>query len=193
MLQRLYNWTMSLARTRHAERALAGISFAESSFFPIPPDALMIPMVLAHRQKWLRYALVSTIASVLGGVGGYLIGAFLFEAVGEPILQFYGYLDKFADFQESFNRWGALIVAIGGLTPLPYKVVTIGSGISGMSLPIFIAASILSRGIRFFVVAWLLHKFGEPIRTFIERNLALLFTLFMALVVLGFVAIKFII
>lgn len=194
MLQRMYNWTMSLARTRHAERALAGISFAESSFFPIPPDALMIPMVLAHRQKWFRYAMVGTVASVLGGLAGYLIGALLFEAIGEPILAFYGYLDRFEAFQDSFNEWGALVIlAFGGLTPLPYKVITIGSGISGMSIPVFIAASIVARGTRFLLVAWLLHKFGDPIRVFIERNLTLLFSLFTALIILGFIAVKYIV
>lgn len=192
MLRRLYDWTMSLARTRHAERSLAGISFAESSFFPIPPDVLLIPMVLANRAKWLRYALTCTIASVLGGLLGYFIGAVLFDAIGRPILDFYGYMDKFEDFQEAFNKWGLLIVLIfGGLTPLPYKVITIASGVTGLSLPVFILSSIVARGTRFFLVAWLLHYFGEPIRTFIEKHLSLLFTLFMVLLVGGFVAVRY--
>lgn len=192
MLRRLYDWTMSLARTRHAERSLAGISFAESSFFPIPPDVLLIPMVLANRAKWLRYALTCTIASVLGGLLGYFIGAVLFDAIGRPILDFYGYMDKFEDFQEAFNKWGLLIVLIfGGLTPLPYKVITIASGVTGLSLPVFILSSIVARGIRFFLVAWLLHYFGEPIRTFIEKHLSLLFTLFMVLLIGGFVAVRY--
>lgn len=192
MLRRLYDWTMSLARTRHAERSLAGISFAESSFFPIPPDVLLIPMVLAERAKWLRYALICTIASVLGGLLGYFIGAVLFDTLGRPILEFYGYMDKFEDFQEAFNKWGLLIVLIfGGLTPLPYKVITIASGVTGLSLPVFILSSIAARGTRFFLVAWLLHYFGEPIRTFIEKHLSLLFTLFMALLIGGFVAVRY--
>ena len=192
MLRRLYDWTMSLARTRHAERSLAGISFAESSFFPIPPDVLLIPMVLAERAKWLRYALICTIASVLGGLLGYFIGAVLFDTLGRPILEFYGYMEKFEDFQEAFNKWGLLIVLIfGGLTPLPYKVITIASGVTGLSLPVFILSSIAARGTRFFLVAWLLHYFGEPIRTFIEKHLSLLFTLFMALLIGGFVAVRY--
>lgn len=193
MLRRLYDWTMSLARTRHAERSLAGVSFAESSFFPIPPDVLLIPMVLAERTKWLRYALVCTAASVLGGLLGYFIGAVLFEAVGRPILEFYGYMAKFEEFQEAFNRWGLLIVFVfGGLTPLPYKVITIASGLTGLSLPVFFISSVLARGTRFFLVAGLLYWFGEPIRTFIEKHLGLLFTLFVVLLVGGFVAAAYI-
>jgi len=189
MLRRLYDWTMSLARTRHAERALAGVSFVESSFFPIPPDVLLIPMVLADRIKWIRFALVCTVASVLGGLLGYFIGAVLFEAVGRPILEFYGYMSKFAEFQEAFNEWGLLIVFIfGGLTPLPYKVITIASGLTALSLPVFIISSIAARGTRFFLVAGLLYWFGEPIRSFIEKHLGLLFTLFLVLLIGGFVA-----
>ena len=192
MLRRLYDWTMSLARTPHAERALAGISFAESSFFPIPPDVLLIPMVLAERLKWARYAAGCTLASVTGALLGYFIGAVLFEAVGRPILEFYGYMAKFEEFQEAFNRWGLLIVFVfGGLTPLPYKVITIASGLTGLSLPVFFISSVLARGTRFFLVAGLLYWFGEPIRVFIERHLGLLFTLFMVLLIGGFVAVRY--
>lgn len=192
MLRRLYDWTMALARTRHAERSLAGISFVESSFFPIPPDVLLIPMVLAERRKWVRYAVISTVASVAGALLGYLIGAVLFESIGQPILAFYGYMDKFEEFQLAFNQWGLLIVLVfGGLTPLPYKVITIASGVTGLLLPVFIVSSLIARGTRFFLVAWLLHYFGEPIRTFIEKHLSLLFTLFMALLIGGFVAIRY--
>lgn len=192
MLRRLYDWTMSLARTRHAERALSGVSFAESSFFPIPPDVLLIPMVLAERAKWLRYALICTAASVLGGLFGYFIGAVLFEGIGRPILEFYGYMGKFEEFQDAFNEWGLLIVLVfGGLTPLPYKVITIASGVTGLALPVFIVSSLVARGTRFFLVAWLLHYFGEPIHGFIEKHLSLLFTLFVILLVGGFVAIRY--
>lgn len=192
MLRRLYDWTMSLARTRHAERSLAGISFVESSFFPIPPDVLLIPMVLSDRDRWLRYAVVCTVASVLGGLLGYFIGAVLFETVGRPILNFYGYMEAFAEFQDAFNEWGLLIVlAFGGLTPLPFKVVTIASGVTGLMLPVFVLSSLVARGTRFFLVAWLLYRFGPPIRTFIEKNLSLLFILFLVLLVGGFVAVKY--
>jgi membrane protein YqaA with SNARE-associated domain len=190
MLRRLYDWTMSLARTRHAERSLAGVSFAESSFFPIPPDILLIPMVLAERTRWLRYAAVATIASVTGGLLGYFIGAVLFDTIGRPILEFYGYMSKFEEFQDSFHKWGLLIVFIfGGLTPLPYKVITIASGLTGLSLPVFVVSSILARGTRFMLVAGLLYRFGEPIRVFIEKHLGLLFTLFMVLLIGGFFAV----
>lgn len=193
MLQRLYNWTMSLARTRHAERSLAGISFAESSFFPIPPDVLLIPMVLANRARWLRFALIATLSSVAGGLLGYFIGAVLFETIGQPILEFYGYMSKFEQFQEAFNVWGLLIVFIfGGLTPLPYKVITIASGLTGLSLPVFILSSLAARGTRFLLVSGLLYKFGEPIRLFIEKHLGLLFTAFITLLIGGFFAAAYI-
>ncbi len=193
MLRRLYDWTMSLARTRHAERSLAGVSFVESSFFPIPPDVLLIPMVLADRTKWIRYAIIATLASVLGGLLGYFIGAVLFEAIGQPILEFYGYMSKFEEFQEAFNKWGLLIVFIfGGLTPLPYKVITIASGLTGLSLPVFVLSSLVARGTRFFLVSGLLYWLGEPIRIFIEKYLTLLFTLFIVLLVGGFVAVGYI-
>lgn len=192
MLRRLYDWTMSLAATRHAERALAGVSFLESSFFPIPPDVLMIPMVLSERGKWIRYALICTVASVLGALLGYAIGAFLFDLIGQPILKLYNAeqsFDKVQDWYETWGGWGVLFAAI---TPFPYKVLTIFSGFSGLDLVTFIAVSIIGRGFRFFLVAWLLNRFGAPIRIFIERHLGLLFTVFMVLLVGGFVAIRYV-
>ena len=192
MLRKLYNYTMSLASTRHAERSLAGISFIESSFFPIPPDVLLIPMVLANRSKWIRYAFVCTIASVLGALLGYAIGAFLYDVIGQPILSFYGQEDAFTKIAGLYNDWGAWGVLLGAVTPFPYKVLTIFSGATGLSLPVFIIFSLIGRGLRFFLVAWLLHRYGEPIRIFIEKNLGLLFTLFMALLIGGFVAVRFI-
>lgn len=192
MLRRLYDWTMALARTRHAERSLAGVSFAESSFFPIPPDVLLIPMVIADPAKWIRYAVLCTLASVAGALLGYFIGAVLFDTIGRPILEFYGYMEKFTEFQGAFNEWGLLIVLVfGGLTPLPYKVITIASGVTGLSLPVFVVSSLIARGTRFFLVAWLLQRFGEPIRLFIEKRLTLLFTIFMVLLVGGFVAVRY--
>lgn len=192
MLRRLYDWTMSLAATRHAERALAGVSFLESSFFPIPPDVLMIPMVLSERGKWIRYALICTVASVLGALLGYAIGAFLFDLIGQPILKLYNAeqsFDKVQDWYETWGGWGVLFAAI---TPFPYKVLTIFSGFSGLDLVTFIAVSIIGRGFRFFLVAWLLNRFGAPIRIFIERHLGLLFTVFMVLLVGGFVAMRYV-
>ncbi len=191
MLRALYDRTMAFAAHRNASWALAGVSFAESSFFPIPPDILLIPMVLAKRAKAWFYASICTIASVAGGLAGWVIGAFLFEAVAEPILQVYGYAHEFEDFAERYNEYGAWIVFFAGLTPFPYKVITIASGATGLSLPVFIIASLLSRGLRFFAVSALLWWLGPPIRDFIERWLGLLFTLFVIALFGGFVAIRY--
>lgn len=191
ILRALYDWTMRLAATRHATAALAFIAAIESSVFPIPPDVLLIPMVLASRAKALWYALVATISSVLGGLIGYALGALLFEAVAGPILSFYGYLEQFDRFADYYNSWGAWAVLIAGVTPFPFKVITIASGATKLSLPVFIVASIVARGIRFFVVAGLLYFFGPPIRDFIEARLALMFTLFIALLVGGFVVARY--
>lgn len=191
MLRKLYDYTMSLAATRHAEKGLAGVSFIESSLFPIPPDVLLIPMVLAERAKWLRYAFVCTLASVAGALLGYLIGAILYETVGAPILRFYGQEDKFQEIAAWYNRWGGWGVFFAAITPFPYKVLTIFSGATGLNLTLFVLVSIVGRGLRFFLVAGLLYWFGPPIRTFIEKNLGLLFTLFMILLIGGFVAVRY--
>ncbi|MDQ0313677.1 YqaA family protein [Amorphus orientalis] len=191
MLRRLYDKTLALAAGRHAPKALAGVSFAESSIFPIPPDALLIPMVIAKRERAWWFALICTVASVLGGAFGYLIGAVAFETVAEPILAFYGYAHKFEDFAARYNDYGAWIVFIAGLTPFPYKVITIASGATGLDFAVFMVASVLSRGIRFFVVAGLLYLFGPPIRAFIEKRLGLVFVVGVVLLVGGFVAAKF--
>lgn len=192
MLRKLYDFTLKLAATRHAEKGLAGVSFVESSFFPIPPDVLLIPMVLADRAKWLRYAFICTLASVVGALLGYVIGAFLYEALGEPILSFYGKEDAFQQIADWYNRWGGWGVLFAAVTPFPYKVLTIFSGATGLNLPIFILVSVIGRGIRFFLVSWLLYHFGSPIRMFIEKNLGLLFTLFMVLLIGGFVAVRYV-
>ncbi|MBT3334544.1 MAG: DedA family protein [Rhodospirillaceae bacterium] len=186
----LYNRTMALAGHRHANWALGAVSFIESSVFPIPPDVILIPMVLAQRQRALLIAAICTVASVLGGLLGYAIGLYLFDAIGQPILEFYGYGEKFASFQSRYIEWGVWIVLIAGLTPFPYKVITIASGVAGLSLPVFLVASIVARGLRFAIVAALLWRFGEPIRDFIERYLGLLFALFMVLLIGGFALIK---
>ena len=181
---------MAQARSRHALWILALVAFIESSVFPIPPDALLIPMVLAARRRAWLIAAICTVASVSGGMLGYAIGALLFEAIGQPILAFYGYLDKFAEFQARYNEWGAWIVFGAGLTPFPYKVITIASGVTQLDLVTFTIASILSRGLRFFFVAALLWYFGESIERFIERNLAWLTIAFFVLLLGGFVLLK---
>ena len=193
MLRRLYDWTMGLAAGRHAGKALAGVAFAESSFFPIPPDVLLIPMVLADRAKAWRYAAIATIASVLGGVFGYLIGAFLFDQVAQPILQFYGYDQQFERFAAWYNDWGVWIVLAAGVTPFPYKVITIASGATGLNFIVFMIASIVARGLRFVIVAGLLYWVGPSIRDFIERRLGLVFTVFMVLLIGGFVAARYLV
>ncbi len=193
MLRGLYDWTMRLAAHHNANWVLAFVSFVESSVFPIPPDVLLIPMVLAQRARAFLLALNCTVASVLGGLLGYAIGYFLFETVGLPILEFYGYADRFAEFQGRYNEWGAWIVFIAGVTPFPYKVITITSGVVQLDLFVFTLASILARGLRFFVLAGLLWYFGPPIRDFIERRLGLVFTVFCILLVGGFIVARYLV
>ncbi|MDT8855618.1 YqaA family protein [Paracoccaceae bacterium Fryx2] len=191
MIRSLYDWTLSLAQHRHALWALAFVSFIESSVFPIPPDLLLIPMIIAAPSRAFLIATVCTVSSVLGGLAGYGIGALLFETVGQPVLAFYGMTDKFAVFEQNYNDWGAWAVLIAGITPFPYKVITILSGMTGLSLPVFIVASIVARGFRFFVLAALLWKFGAPIRDFIERRLGILFTLAVLLLLGGFALVRY--
>lgn len=190
MLRRLYDWTMLQAITPHAMWTLAAVAFIESSVFPIPPDVLIIPMVLAARTRAWRIATICTIASVVGGFFGYAIGLFLFEQVARPILAFYGYMDKFSTFQDLYNQWGAWIVFGAGITPFPYKVITIASGMTGLNPVVFGIASVAARGLRFFFIAWLLWKYGAPIRTFIEAHLGKLAVIFFILLIGGFAALK---
>lgn len=192
MLRRLYDWTMSLAATPHAEKALFGVSFAESSFFPIPPDVLLIPMAIAKPLKWVRLALICTVASVLGAFLGYAIGMFLYEAVGKPILAFYGKEDAFDQIAAWYNTWGGWGVLFAAVTPFPYKVLTIFSGATGLDFFVFTLVSIIGRAARFFLVTWLLRLYGEPIRLFIEKYLGLLFTVFLGLLLGGFYLVKFV-
>ena len=190
MLRRTYDWTMALAAKPNAMIWLAVLAFAESSFFPIPPDVLIIPMVLAAPTRAWRIVAVATAASALGGLAGYAIGLFLFEAMGRPILDFYGYFDKFERFQDWYREWGGWIVFAGGFSPIPYKVITIASGSVNLDLVTFTVVSVISRGARFLLVAVLLWRFGPPIRAFIERWLGALTLAFVALLVLGFVAVR---
>ena len=193
MIRRLYDVTMNLAAHPHALFWLAILTFAESSFFPIPPEAMIIPMVLARPDQAWRVVAIATIASVLGGFAGYGIGALAYESVGKPIIEFYSAGAKFETFQGWYREWGAWIVAAGGFTPIPCKVVTIASGVAGLDLTTFGAASLGSRGARFLLVAALLWKFGEPIRTFIEARLALLAAGFFIMLFLGFAVLKYLV
>jgi membrane protein YqaA with SNARE-associated domain len=182
---------MRQAAGPHAERALAIIAFLESSIFPVPPDAMIVPMVLARPHAAWRIALIATAGSVVGGLAGYFIGYALLETVGEWIIRLYGLEGKVTEFQHAYAEWGLWIILIKGLTPIPYKLVTIASGMAHFSLPVFILASILTRGLRFFMVAGLLRWYGAPIRDFIEARLTLVTTGFAALIVLGFLSIRY--
>ena len=192
MIRKLYDWTMSLAARPRALHALGAVSFAESSFFPIPPDVLLIPMVIAQRHRAWLIASVCTLASVAGGVLGYAIGYFLFATVGQAVIDFYGMQAAAAQFHDWYRDFGLYVILIKGLTPIPYKIVTIMSGAAAFDIWVFVAASVITRGLRFYVVAGLLRQFGEPIRAFIERRLTLLFFLTLLLIVSGFVALKYI-
>lgn len=192
MLRRLYDRVIALAGSRRAGLWLALISFAESSCFPIPPDALLVPMVLARPDRAWRLAFVCTTASVAGGALGYLIGYALFDVAAQPILRAYHYEAAFAAFQAKFAQWGLWIILIKGLTPIPYKIVAIASGAAQFNFLVFMLASIATRGARFFIVAALLHRYGEPVRDFIERRLTLVTSAAAAAVVGGFLVLKFI-
>jgi membrane protein YqaA with SNARE-associated domain len=191
MLRPLYNWTMRLAEGKRAVRALGFISFAESSFFPIPPDVVLVPVVLANRDQAFRIAAWCTFTSVLGGMLGYAIGALLYESVGQWLISLYGYEDKLEGFRAAYREWGAWIILIKGLTPIPYKLVTIASGLAGYDFFWFVALSIITRGARFFIIAGLLKIYGEPIRAFIEKRLELVTVLFLIFLVGGFVAVNY--
>jgi membrane protein YqaA with SNARE-associated domain len=193
MLRRLYNRTMRLAEGPNALFALIAVSFAESSFFPIPPDTLLIPMVLADRRRAWTLALWATAASVVGGVVGYGIGSLLYDSVGKWIINLYGYGPGIEQFRETYAKWGAWIILLKGLTPIPYKLVTIASGFAGYNFGLFIILSLITRGLRFFLVAGLLYMYGEPIRGFIERRLQTVTVGLLAVIVSGFVIVKYVV
>lgn len=191
MLRRLYNWTMSFAGRPHARWALFGVSFAESSFFPIPPDVLLIPMALADRRKAWEIAAICTVASVLGGILGYAIGAFLYDTVGVWLVNLYHLQDKIDAFRQQYTEWGVWIILLAGFTPIPYKVFTIASGLAAFNLPLFILLSAIGRGGRFFLIAGLLYFYGEPIRSFIDRRLEVLTAGAAALALGGFFIVRY--
>ncbi|MEC8039829.1 MAG: VTT domain-containing protein [Pseudomonadota bacterium] len=191
MLKKLYDWTMAFADHPRALWVLGIIAFVEASFFPIPPVLLMIPMILARPSRAWLIASVALVGSVLGGILGYGIGAFFYEELGRPVLEAMGKGDAMAGFNDRFNSFGFWPVLIAGLTPFPFKVITIMSGWTGMPVVTFIVTSIIARALRFFIVAALLWKFGAPIRDFIERRLGLMFILFIVILAGGFYLVKY--
>lgn len=191
MLKRLYDWLMGLAQNRYALWWLAAVSFVESSVFPIPPDVMLVPMVLACRRRAWQYALLATLSSVVGGWLGYAIGAYLFDAIGQPVIAFYHLQAGFAHFQSWFAENGGWVILAKGWTPIPFKLITITAGFSHLDPTVFTLACIGSRSMRFFLVAGLLYFFGEPIKDFIEKRLSLVTTLFVVALVGGFFAIRY--
>jgi len=171
MFRRLYHWTMDLSGKRHALWALAAVSWSESFVFPIPPDVMMVPMILARRERAWVIAIVASLASVLGGLTSWVVGYYFFESVGRDILDFYGHLDNYERIRDSYNLWGVWIILGGALTPFPYKVIAIASGVTQLDWLTFVWASLLGRSLRFFLEAALLWRFGERLRQFIERYL----------------------
>ena len=189
-VRKIYDSVFHLPKENGAIYWLFAVAFIESSFFPIPPDVMLIPMILAAPKKAWSIAGVATVGSVIGAYLGYAIGFYFFQLIAEPLLNFYGYLEKFNSFKELYNQYGAWIVFGAGITPFPYKIITIASGVVHMNLIVFTIASIIARGMRFFLVAWLLKKYGETMREFIEKNLGWLSVLFLLLLIGGFAAIK---
>ena len=191
MLRKLYDWVLSLARHKHADKALAAVSFAESSFFPIPPDVMLAPMVATRPDKAYTYATICTVASVLGGLLGYAIGYFL-EPVGMWLLTLLGKADTFEASKALFQEHGAWVILIKGLTPIPYKLITIAAGIFSFSLPLFIVLSVITRAARFFLVAFIIKKFGPAMLEVVEKRLALWTFIFVAVLVGAILAVRFI-
>jgi membrane protein YqaA with SNARE-associated domain len=192
MLHRLYHRVLRLAASRYAPLWLAVVAFAESSFFPVPPDALLIPMALSRPDRAVRYALICTFASVVGGMLGYWIGYALFTQVAQPLLHFYHYEDAYAAFQERFRQFGLYIILVKGLLPIPYKIITIASGAAQFPFLTFVVASVVTRGARFLLWAVLLKYFGEQARVFIDRRLPLVLAASAVAAVLGFVMLKYV-
>jgi membrane protein YqaA with SNARE-associated domain len=192
MFKQLYDWTLSLAARPAAPYALGAVSFAESSFFPVPPDVMMVPMALARPRSAWTYALITTLTSVLGGVAGYAIGALLYDSVGTWLFQVYGLDEGAAAFRQAYAEYGHWIILLKGLTPIPYKLVTITSGFAGYDLLWFVVLSLLTRGARFFLLAALLNRFGPAIRAYLDRNVTTAALALLAAMVAGVVLFRFI-
>ena len=191
MLRRFYDRVIALSERPAAPWWLFAVAFAEASIFPIPPDIMLIPMALARPRRAFGFAAIATAGSVLGGMLGYLIGYALLAKLAQPIIDFYHYHAAFAAFQAKFARYGVWVILIKGLTPIPYKIVTIAAGAAAFDFPLFIAASLITRGARFFLLALLLRQFGPPVRVFIEKRLGLITSLVAAGIIGGFLALKF--
>jgi len=190
LARRIYDWTLSLSARPKAAYYLAGISFAESSFFPIPPDILLLPLCLANRKKAFRMAFICTITSVLGGMFGYAIGVFAFNELAQPILEFYGAMEQYSKIEQWYQAYGEVLVLLAGLTPIPYKVFTISSGAFGFNFFSFILYSTISRGLRFYLEAFIIYKFGEPAQKFIDKHFNWLCWVAAILLVGGFLLVK---
>ena len=188
MLKRIYDWCIDAAHKPYALWIMGAVAFAESSFFPVPPDVMLIPMSLARPQRAWVYAAICTATSVLGGLLGYAIGALLFDSVGHWLIQVYGLGDKVDAFRASYAEWGAVIILLKGLTPIPYKIVTITSGFAGYNFWMFVGLSFIARGIRFYLLAFLLHRYGPQARAIIEERLGFWVSLSAVVLVLGIVA-----
>jgi membrane protein YqaA with SNARE-associated domain len=188
MLRRVYDWCIAAAYKPYALWLMGLVSFVESSFFPIPPDTMLIPMSLARPDKAWTYATLCTITSVAGGVLGYFIGAYLYDTVGHWLISLYGYGDKVEAFREAYARWGTVIILLKGLTPIPYKIVTITSGFAGYNIWMFILCSFVARGMRFYLTAFLLNRYGAQVRHIIEKRLTFWFTVSVGVLVVGIVA-----
>ncbi len=188
MLRRVYNWCIAAADKPYALWLMGSVSFVESSFFPVPPDTMLIPMSLARPDKAWTYATLCTLTSVAGGVLGYVIGAYLYDTVGHWLIALYGYGDKVEAFRAAYARWGTVIILLKGLTPIPYKIVTITSGFAGYNIWLFIICSFVARGTRFYLTAFLLNRYGARARAIIEERLGFWFTVSLAVLVVGIVA-----
>jgi membrane protein YqaA with SNARE-associated domain len=191
MFKALYHWTLSLSASPRAPLALAAVSFAESSFFPVPPDVMLIPMTMARPERAWHYAAICTIASVLGGMLGYAIGALLYDTVGGWLISLYGYGDKMDAFRALYQTHGHWIILIKGFTPIPFKLITIASGLAGYNFWLFVLLSAITRAARFFIVAGIMNRYGQPIRDFIENNLTMVGIVSLLAIVGGFAAAKF--
>jgi membrane protein YqaA with SNARE-associated domain len=193
MLRRFYDWMIAVSSSPRATWAMGAVAFAESSFFPFPPDVMLVPMSVARPDKAWTYAAICTLASVVGGIFGYLIGALLYDSVGKWLIDAYGYGEGVEHFRALYAEWGAWIILIKGLTPIPYKIVTITSGFAGYNLFWFVVLSLLTRAARFFILAGVLNYFGVPLRNFLERNLGLVTTVFLIILVGGVVVTRYLI
>jgi membrane protein YqaA with SNARE-associated domain len=191
MFRKLYDWTLRMAGHRHAIRYMGLVSFAESSFFPIPPDVMVVPMILARREQAYWIATVCTITSVLGGIFGYAIGHFLYESVGLWLVHLYHIEEKMQSLRALYDQYGAWVILVKGLTPIPFKLVTIASGVFSFNFPLFVLLATITRAFRFFLIAFLLKRYGAPVQAFIEKRLTLVGWVALIALIGGFALVAF--